>query len=63
MAKVLPELGDPVEWVPSSISEAARDKNNKNRVMNTVMALFKPTVGLSSAVLANIKLNTILNQR
>lgn len=37
MAKVLPELGDPVEWVPSSISEAARDKNRKKWIINNLI--------------------------
>lgn len=36
MAKVLPELGDPVERVPSGISEAAKDIKKK-RVINTVI--------------------------
>lgn len=58
MAKVLPELGDPVERVPSGISEATREI--KKRVINTLIVahIHTQTVKkIKNTVLSNMKPN------
>lgn len=49
--KILPELGDPEERGPSSISEAAGDKNK--RIINALTTSYTQTVKIQSAVVSH----------